>query len=135
MKPASNERLRYSNPSGVHAPSGPYTHAVVVPPGAGTLYISGQVGVRPDGAFASNIAEQADQAFRNLIAVLNAHDLDVASVIKLTVYMVAGHDGGAVRRARLKHFGDIRPASTTVYVSQLVRPEWFVEVEAVAVRP
>ena len=128
-------RPRYSNPSGVHAPLGPYSHAVVVPQGAATLHVSGQVGVRPDGACAPNIGEQADQAFANLVAVLNAHDLDVSSVIKLTVFMVAGHDGDAVRRARLKHFGDVRPASTTVYISQLVRPEWLVEVEAIAAKP
>jgi enamine deaminase RidA (YjgF/YER057c/UK114 family) len=125
-------RLRYSNPDGVHPPLGPYSHAVAVPPGAEMLYISGQVGVAADGSCGPTIAEQADQAFANLIAVLVAHGLDVGSVVKLTVFIVAGHDGDAVRRARVKHFGSVEPASSTMYVSQLVKPEWLIEVEAVA---
>jgi enamine deaminase RidA (YjgF/YER057c/UK114 family) len=39
---------------------------------------------------------------------------------------------GEVRKARMKYLGDHRPASTAVYVSQLVDPDWLVEVEAVA---
>ena len=126
-------KLRYSNPDGVHEPLGPYSHAVTVPGGAETLFVSGQVGVAPDGSYGATIAEQADQAFANLVAVLEAHGLDVSSVVKLTVFMVAGHDGDAVRKARLKHFGSVAPTSTTLYVAGLVRPEWFVEVEAIAV--
>jgi enamine deaminase RidA (YjgF/YER057c/UK114 family) len=46
--------------------------------------------------------------------------------------MVAGQDGDAVLAARLKHLGSHRPASTAVFVYQLVEPAWFVEVEAIA---
>ena len=127
-------RLGYSNPDVVHEPLGPYSHVVSVPARAETFYISGQIGVAPDGSCGATIAEQADQAFANVIAVLKAHDLDAASVIKLIVFIVTGHDGEAVRAARLKHFGAVAPASSTVYIAQLVRPEWFVEVEAVAAR-
>lgn len=129
------QRLRYSNPDSVHEPLGPYSHTVTTPAGAETIYIAGQIGIARDGSVGSTIAEQANQAFANLVAVLKAHELDVTSVAKLTVFMVAGHDGDAVRQARLKHFGPVAPASTTLYVSQLVRPEWLVEVEAIAVKP
>jgi enamine deaminase RidA (YjgF/YER057c/UK114 family) len=54
--------------------------------------------------------------------------------VKLTTFIVAGQDGDAVRAARLKHLGSHRPTSTAVFVSQLVDPAWFVEVEAVAAR-
>jgi 2-iminobutanoate/2-iminopropanoate deaminase len=127
-------RLQYSNPDSIHEPLGPYSHTVTVPPGAETLYVSGQIGIARDGSVGSTIGEQADQAFENVVAVLKAHGLDVSSVVKLTVFMVAGHDGEEVRRARLKHFGPVAPASTTLYVSQLVRPEWLVEVEAIAAK-
>jgi 2-iminobutanoate/2-iminopropanoate deaminase len=78
--------------------------------------------------------EQADQVFANIIALLNAHGLEAASLVKLTTFMVAGSDGDAVRAARLKYLGAHRPASTAVFVSQLVDPAWFVEVEAVAAK-
>ena len=127
-------RLRFSNPEGVHRPPGPYSHAVVVPAGAELLCTAGQIGMRPDGTVGETLAAQADQAFANVVAVLEAHGLGVRDILKLTVFIVAGHDGEAVRRARLEHLGDHAPVSTTVYVSQLVRPEWLVEVEAVAAR-
>ena len=103
-----------SNPPGVHAPLGLYSHTVSVPEGTELIFLSGQIGVRPDGSAPTTIEAQADQAFANI---------------------VAGHDGDAVRAARLKHLGAHRPASTAVFVSQLVDPAWFVEVDAVAARP
>ena len=127
-------RLRFTNPDGVHTPLGPYSHVVTVPPGAELLCTAGQIGMRPDGTVGETLAAQADQAFANVVALLAAHGLGVTDILKLTVFIVTGHDGEDVRRARLGHLGDHAPVSTTVYVSQLVRPEWLVEVEAVAAR-
>ena len=122
----------FSNPDGVCAPLGLYSHTVVVPSGTELLFLSGQVGVRPDGSVGGSIAEQADQVFANIMALLHAHGLEASNIVKLSTYMVAGHDGRDVRKARLKYLGSHRPASTAVYVSQLVDPNWFVEVDAVA---
>ena len=126
--------LTFANPSCVHAPLGLYSHTVSVPQGTELIFISGQVGVRPDGTAPPSIEEQSDQVFSNLVALLGAHDLRPTDIIKLTTFMVAGQDGNAVRAARLKHLGSHRPASTAVFVSQLVDPAWFVEVEAVAAK-
>jgi 2-iminobutanoate/2-iminopropanoate deaminase len=126
--------LELSNPASVHAPLGLYSHAVIVPSATELIYLSGQLGVRPDGSTPASIAEQADQVFANIVAVLHAHGLTASSIVKLSTFMVAGQDGHAVREARLKHLGSHRPASTAVYVSQLVDPKWLVEVEAVAAR-
>jgi enamine deaminase RidA (YjgF/YER057c/UK114 family) len=127
-----NMLLAFSNPDSVHPPLGIYSHTAVVTAGARLLYLSGQVGVRPDGSVGDTITEQADQTFANVIALLRAHGLEAASIVKLTTFMVAGQNGDEVRRARLKHLGAHRPASTAVFVSQLVDPRWLVEVEAVA---
>jgi enamine deaminase RidA (YjgF/YER057c/UK114 family) len=126
--------LSFANPSSVHAPLGLYSHTVSVPEGTELLFISGQLGVRPDGTTPSTIAEQADQVFSNIVALLDSHGLGPADIIKLTTFMVAGQDGDAVRAARLKHLGAHRPASTAVFVSELVEPAWFVEVEAIAAK-
>jgi 2-iminobutanoate/2-iminopropanoate deaminase len=126
--------LTFANSLCVHAPLGLYSHTVSVPEGTELLFISGQVGVRADGTTPASIEEQSDQVFSNLVALLGAHDLRPTDIIKLTTFMVAGQDGNAVRAARLKHLGAHRPASTAVFVSQLVDPAWFVEVEAIAAR-
>jgi enamine deaminase RidA (YjgF/YER057c/UK114 family) len=126
--------VRYWNPETVHAPLGLYSHTVSVPAGTELIFLSGQLGVRPDGSTPATMAEQADQVFANIVALLRAHGLEASSIVKLTTFMVAGHDGDAVRAARLKHLGAHRPASTAVFVSQLVDPAWFVEVEAVAAK-
>ncbi|NOT60842.1 MAG: RidA family protein [Acidobacteria bacterium] len=124
--------LSFTNPSSVHPPLGLYSHTVTVPEGTELLFISGQLGVRPDGTTPATMAEQADQVFANLVALLAAHGLAPTDIIKLTTFMVAGQDGDAVRAARLKYLGSHRPASTAVFVSELVDPAWFVEVEAIA---
>ena len=126
--------VKHSNPDTVHAPLGLYSHTVSVPAGTELIFLSEQLGVRPDGSTPATIAEQADQVFANIVALLRSHGLEASSIVKLTTFMVAGHDGDAVRAARLKHLGSHRPASTAVFVSQLVDPAWFVEVEAVAAK-
>ena len=124
--------LRFENPLGVHSPLGLYSHTVTVPEGTELLFISGQLGVRPDGSTPPTIAEQAEQVFSNIVALLRSHGLGPTDIIKLTTFIVAGQDGDAVRAARLKYLGSHRPASTAVYVAALVDPAWYVEVEAVA---
>jgi enamine deaminase RidA (YjgF/YER057c/UK114 family) len=126
--------ITFSNPDSVHAPAGAYTHTAKVGPGSELLYLSGQVGVRRDGSSAVSLADQADQAFANIVNLLAAHGYAPADIVKLTLFIVAGQDIGTVRRAREKHLGGHRPASTAVFVSQLADPAWFVEVEAVAAR-
>lgn len=126
--------LHFRNPAGVHPPLGLYSHTVLVPEGTELVYLSGQLGVDSDGNTPATIGEQADLVFANIVALLRAHGLAPTDIVKLTTFMVAGHDGDAVRAARLRHLGAHRPASTAVFVAALVEPEWFVEVEAVAAR-
>ena len=125
----------FLNPPTVHAPGGAYSHSAVVPAGAELIFVSGQVGVRPDGSLPSSISAQADQIFANIGSLLAAHGLDASALVKLTMFVVAGRDIQAVRAARAKFLGAHRPASTAVFVSQLVDPAWHVEVEAFAVKP
>lgn len=114
--------VTFSSPATVHPPLGLYSHTARVAAGTGLLFLSGQLGVRADGSTPDTMAAQADQVFANIVALLAAHGLAPSSIVKLTTYMVAGHDGDAVRAARIKHLGPHRPASTAVFVSQLVDP-------------
>lgn len=126
--------MEFINPENVTPPLGLYSHIVKVPEGSELFYLSGQLGVKSDGSTPKTIGEQAEQVFLNIVTILESQGLSATDIVKLTTYMVIGHDGGKVREARIKYLGDHRPASTAVYVSQLVDPEWYVEVEAVAAR-
>ena len=57
-------------PGTVAAPFGPYSHAVEVPADFRLLYISGEVGVLPDGTVPQGIEAQAEACWRNIKAIL-----------------------------------------------------------------
>jgi len=123
---------RLHNPATIHAPLGAYSHSVEVPAGARLIFVSGQVPVRPDGSTPETLAEQADQVYANIVAVLAAKGIAPDAIVKLTTFIVGDDDAEVVRRARRRHLGDHRPASTAVYVRRLVDPAWKVEIDAVA---
>jgi 2-iminobutanoate/2-iminopropanoate deaminase len=125
---------KFVNPGNVHAPVGSYSHTVAVPPGTELIFISGQVGMRPDGSVPSSFAEQAEVVFENIRSCLAAHGLGMEAVVKLTSFLMPGLDVQVMREIRERHFGEHRPASTAVYVSYLVSPDLLLEVEAVAAR-
>ena len=127
------KRLKLHNPDAVGPPLGRYTHVVETPPGAGLLFVSGQVPVARDGSVAPTLAEQADQVYANIVAVLAARGVAPTDIIKLTTFFTEDDDGSdSVRKARAKYLGDHRPASTAVKVSRLVDPAWKIEIDAVA---
>jgi 2-iminobutanoate/2-iminopropanoate deaminase len=125
----------FSNPQNVHAPVGGYSHTAVVPAGASLVFVSGQVGLRPDGSLPASFAEQAEQVFENVRACLAAHGLGMDAVVKLTTFIAPGQDLKVMREVRQRSFGSHRPTSTAVFVAQLVDPALLLEVEVVAIKP
>lgn len=126
--------LTRRNPKSVHAPASPYSHATDVPPGARWLFVSGQVGVKPDGTVVKGIEGQIDQAFRNVLAVLADGGMGPEDIVRLNAYLVRPGDIGTYREVRARHLRDLEPASTLVIVAALASPDWLVEVEAVAAK-
>src|SRR5262249_21253044 len=121
---------RIHNPSTVSAPGGRYSHAIEVPPNARWLYISGQVGIAPDGTTPPGIGLQVENCWRNLLAILADAEMGLEDVVKVTVFLTRDSDVAAYREARDRIIGDRRPASTLVVISRLVDPKYLVEVEA-----
>jgi enamine deaminase RidA (YjgF/YER057c/UK114 family) len=103
-----------------------------VPEGSRLLYISGEVGVLPDGTVPEVIEIQAEAFWRYIIAILADAGMGVEDLVKITTYLVRSEDVGAAGAARAKHFGDARPDSATIIVKALVDPAWLIEIEAVA---
>ena len=126
--------ITFVNPPDAHSPTG-YSHTAVVPAGTELVFLSGQVGIRPDGSIPATLEEQSEQMFQNIAAALRVHGLDASSLVKITLFVVAGHDIQTVRNARAKLLSSHKPTSTAVFVSQLVAPTLFVECEAITAKP
>jgi len=129
--------MKLSNPATLMKPVG-YSHVGEVTSGK-LIYIAGQVSMDANGQLVGvgDFAAQAAQVFANLDAALKSAGATFADVVKLNTYCVASVD-----RASLPVFREVRdryvntqapPVSTFVYVSSLVRAEWLIEVEAIAV--
>jgi len=124
----------FSNPSTVVKPVGAYSHVGLIKAGSDVLYIAGQVGLTPDGQLGATLAEQAEEAFHNVLRILEASGMTTANLVKVNIYLVMGQSAVETRTARLKYFGDARPASTFVFVPQLIEPKYLIEIEGVAAR-
>lgn len=132
MSDAPGSGLTRFDPPAVAPPVGRYSHGVIVPPNARWLTVSGQVGVAPDGSLAADFAEQARQAWRNVLAVVEGAGMRPEDLVKVTTFLTRPGDLAAYRAVRAETAAHVRPASTTVFVTSLVDPRWLIEIEAVA---
>ena len=134
--PNPSPAVRFLNPP-VMPPAAGYSHVAEVTGGRLT-FVSGQVAVDRAGNLVGpgDIAAQARQVFTNLKTALEAAGTDFAHVVKLTFYLVDISKIALVRGIR-DEFVDTEhpPASTAVEVRRLVREEFLIEVDAVAVVP
>ncbi|PYS33761.1 MAG: enamine deaminase RidA [Acidobacteria bacterium] len=119
-----NANVRYTNPPELSTPTG-YTHVVEVHRGR-TVYIAGQVALDRSGNLVGlgDFRAQTRHVLQNVKAALASAGATFANVVKITTFVT-----------RSEFFGTNAPASTLVQVVQLARPEFMIEVEAIAVVP
>lgn len=120
------------NPDDLFPPYAAHAHAVEVPAGARTLYISGLNGFEADGTtMPEDFEGQARLVWRHLASALAAAGMTYADLVSLRFYLAdPAYDPANVALLK-EHLGDSR-AARTVVCSRLLEPEWLVEVEAVA---
>jgi 2-iminobutanoate/2-iminopropanoate deaminase len=126
--------LETYNPQTVAPPFSRYSHGVEATAGARWLYISGQVGVTPEGKVADGAAAQIEQAWRNVVSVLEAAGMGPRDLVKVTTFLINRDDLPTARTVRDRMLQGAAPASTLLFVAGLASPEWLVEVEAIAAR-
>ncbi len=120
------------NPDTVAPPVGAFSHAIEVPPGARTLFLSGQLGIDPEGNLGKDIQAQSRLVWENISSLLKAANMDFGNLVKVTAYLTDLDDLAEYGAARSAALGDHRPASTLLFVSHLASPDWKVEVEVIA---
>lgn len=124
------------NPRGIAPPFSNYSHAVVVDPGMRTLFVSGQLGINPQGVFESGFRAQFEQAMRNLEAVLADAEMSTKDLVKLSVFSAVDTEEAitAYREVRDQRVQGRAPAALFAIVSAFSHPDILVEVEAVAAK-
>jgi len=103
-----------------------------------TIYLRGQIGQDLDTSASVGIGDveaQAEQAMRNIDTLLREAGSELADIVKVTIYLVDPRYREAVYRVVGKWLRGVHPVSTGIVVSALARPEWLVEIDAIAVRP
>jgi enamine deaminase RidA (YjgF/YER057c/UK114 family) len=98
------------------------------------LYVSGQLGVAPDGSVADDFAGQANQAFRNVMAILEEAGMGPADIVRVNTYLTDSNDIPDYRAIRDSHMSGHEAASTMIVISALAQPRFRIEVEAVAAK-
>jgi 2-iminobutanoate/2-iminopropanoate deaminase len=120
------------NPPGVHTPQANYSHVTKL---GNTLYISGQLGLDPDGNLvgAGDAAAQAEQCYRNIKTIIEYCGGTMNDVVKITQYLTDLAYRPLVSGPRDASLGTPGPASTLVIVKGLAAPDYLVEIEAQAI--
>ncbi len=113
----------------------PVSHYCHVVRAGNTIWVSGAIGVAPDGSVPADVGQQAEIALASIDACLKAAGAGAEHVVKVNVYLTDVNDRAKINPARQRYFGEHRPASTLVGITALVLPEAKVEIEATAVVP
>jgi 2-iminobutanoate/2-iminopropanoate deaminase len=114
-------------------PEGGYAQAVLLPPGAQMLFVSGQIPVGRDGAVPSTFADQCRMVWNNVLAQVRAAGMGPEDIVKVTTFLsdrAHAEENSAIRREVL---GEHAPALTVV-IAEIFDPAWLLEIEIVASR-
>jgi 2-iminobutanoate/2-iminopropanoate deaminase len=108
----------------------PYSQAIKA---NGLVFVSGQLALRPGEKelLPGGIAEQTEQVFANLRAILQAAGSGLDRLVKTTVFLQDLGDFAAMNEVYTRHVGDAPPARSTFEVAKLPSGA-LVEIEAVA---
>ena len=99
------------------------------------LHISGLVSLASDGTIVGegDIDAQVEQVFTNMRAVLEEAGGSMDDIVSTTTYLTDVTQAPSISAARARHFtGDVLPTHTVIGVAALARPQFLVEISAIA---
>ncbi len=120
-----------TEPKGLNPTRGAYSHVAKV---GNMVYISGQTASDENGNVVGegDAEAQARQVFANLDRAVRAAGGTPQNIVRLGMYLTSRDHMPALRAGRGEMFGDKPPASTLLIISGLARPEFMIEVDAIA---
>ncbi|NEN07786.1 enamine deaminase RidA [Diaminobutyricibacter tongyongensis] len=119
---------------GIVSKVGPYADAIVIPADYEQILVSGTPGIDQDGELPADITGQSEQAWENVVRILEAADATVGNIVFIRQWLTNESDVDgylAVRSRYLNH----RPGMMLGVVKALLRPEFLLVLEVVAARP
>jgi len=116
------------------APNGNFSQAIAVDAKGKLVFISGMTARRQDGTIAGvgDIAVQTRQVCENLKGAVEAAGGTMADICRVDVYVRNIEYFDVIHKVRAEYFSDPHPASTMVEVTKMVRPEYLIEISAIA---
>ena len=103
-----------------------------------TVYLRGQIGQDLDtreSVGIGDVAAQTEQAMANIDMLLQESGSALEDIVKIVVYLTDVRYREAVYQVMGRWLKGVFPVSTGVVVTSLARPEWVVEIDAIAVIP
>ena len=120
----------------LHPPFARYAHGTVVQPHSQLVFTSGTLGIHKDGSIPASAEDQARLALGNVLEILRAAGANEKNVVRINAFVSHRDHLPAYMKARDETMGGVPPtASTLMVVSGFARPEFLVEVEAIAAVP
>ncbi len=96
------------------------------------MITAGQLGIAPDGTIPDNSEAQADLCFANIAATVAEDGMTMKNAVRICVHVTDRKHMDGHRRARDRQFPETPPATTLLVLAGLVRPEFVIEIEAIA---
>lgn len=103
-----------------------------------TVFLRGQIGQNLDTSACvgiGNVAEQAEQAMKNIDMLLKEAGSKLEHICKVTIYISDPRYREDVYRVVGRWLKGVFPVSTGIVVSAFARTEYLVEIDATAVIP
>ena len=97
------------------------------------VFVTGTVGIEPDGRFGPTLKAQTRRALEIIVAAIEALDGKVTDVVRTRIYVTDIAQWREVGEVHSEFFESIRPATTMVQVARLIDPQALVEIEADAI--
>lgn len=126
--------VTHHTPAGIRPPFARYSHGVEVEAGARLMFCSGQLGIGPDDAIPEDAGAQARLCFENIRATLRSAGMDLGDIVHINAYVTGREHMKPYMAVRDEIVGDPPPASTLLIVAGFTRPEFKVEIEAIAAK-
>jgi len=114
-------------------PKGGYSQAVLIQHPVRTLFISGQIPETSSGEVPKDFESQCRLVWSNVLAQLEAAEMSVEDLAKVTILLSSREYAHANSRIRQETLGEHRPA-LTIIMAKIFDENWLLEVEAVAVK-
>lgn len=98
-----------------------------------SIFVTGTVGLEPDGRFGPTAREQTRRALEIIVAAIEALGGKPTDIVRTRIYVTNIDQWKEIGAVHSEFFESVRPATTMVEVARLIDPQAIVEIEADAI--